>query len=179
MSRSKSDVTKDGPRGRKDSDGTEAVIKLAPLRKALADLLNLKGKVDTATGQFNDSVKAIAERTGLMSSVVKKLVKAKAGDDYAEAHRKVEQAALVFDEFAGEKPSDGLPAVGGAAGTNGNGSNGDPDPLAHTDLALDPAQRIAGAPEGITQATVDGLAEVDREIAAKKAGRGAAAATTH
>jgi len=164
----------EGPKGRRDADGTEAAIVTKPLHKALGELLTLKGKADAAKDRLNDAVKAIAKQTGLMASVVNRLVKAKAGDDYEDEKRKVDQAALVFEEFAGELPEQ--PAA--AAPANGNGKpKGDGDPLAGTDLALDPAQRIAGAPEGITGTTLAGLDAAGKDAAAKAQAK--AARTAH
>lgn len=147
-------------KGRKDNDGTEAVIKLKPLRDQLSDLLTLKAAADDATGELNDAVKVVAERTGLLSSVIKKLVKAKAGNDFAEAHRKVEQAALVFEEFAGEKPEP-------VAAVAGNGQTEVADPLAGSDLAEHP-------PEGMTKATLERLEEAGADADRIAASRAAA-----
>ena len=178
MARTKTDVGQqglltEGPKGRKDAEGQEKIITIKPLRKALSELLTLKGRLDTAKDRFGDAVKAVAEQSGLMSSVVRKLVKAKAGDSYDDEKRKVDQAALVFEEFAGETGEQ--PAA--AAPTNGNGKpKDDGDPLAGTDLALDPAQRIAGAPEGITKATLAGLDAAGKDAAAKAQAKAARAA---
>lgn len=171
MSRSKTDVGQkgllvEGPRGRKDADGQEVVISVTPLKKALADLLNLKAKADTAKDRLNDAVKAIAKQTRLMASVVNKLVKAKSGDDFEDEKRKVDQASLVFGEFAGELPE---PPVAHANG-NGNGE-ADADPFKGSPFAQTP-------PEGMTDATLANLDAAGQDAAAsakRKAERIAAA----
>jgi hypothetical protein len=84
--------------GRKDKDGTEAVIKLQPLKKAISELETLKNKSDQARDKLNDAVKAVAEQSGLLSSVVRKLVNARCGENFAEEKTKAEQLAMVFGE---------------------------------------------------------------------------------
>lgn len=85
-------------RGRKDSEGQEAVIKTKPLKDSLRELGTLKAKSDAAKEKLNDAIKAVAEKSGLLSSVVRKFVNAATGEKFEEERRKVEQAALVFDE---------------------------------------------------------------------------------
>jgi len=86
--------------GRKDAEKQEQVIELDVLRERTAELVRLfYAKRDAATA-FGDAVKATAEKAGLLSTVVRKFVAAKAGDDYDDAKRKADQLPLVFEEIA-------------------------------------------------------------------------------
>mgnify|MGYP001563945639 CR=1 FL=1 len=84
--------------GRKQKDGTEDVIKVKPLKDAIDDLIVLHAKAMTARGKLNDAVKVVAEKSGLLSSVVRKLVNARAGENWEEESRKVVQLGIVFEE---------------------------------------------------------------------------------
>ena len=88
----------DKAKGRKDSTGQEDVIKTKPLKDAIDDLIALHGKKQNANDKFNAAVKAVAEKSGLLSSVVRKLVNARAGDKWEEESRKVVQLGIVFEE---------------------------------------------------------------------------------
>ena len=88
-----------GARGRKDGDGQEVVIEMKPVREVLQELLELDKKARNAAQRRNDAIKAVAKKSGLLSSVVRKLVNARAGEDFAEEKRKVDQLALVFEEI--------------------------------------------------------------------------------
>lgn len=87
-----------GPVGRKDKEGQEAVIKLAELRDRIDDLVLLHGRAKDARTVYGDAVKAAAEKSGLLASVVRKFVAARASEDFAEHSRKAEQLALVFEK---------------------------------------------------------------------------------
>jgi hypothetical protein len=86
-------------RGRRDKDGTEHSITLQPLRKKLAHLMALKSSADAARDNLGAAVKAVAQETGLVSSVVRKLVNARCGERFDDARRAAEQTALIFDEI--------------------------------------------------------------------------------
>jgi hypothetical protein len=88
----------DSPKGRKDKDGTPAVIKTKPLKDGIHDLMNLKAKADAAREKLNSAVKAIAEQSGLLSSVVRKLVNARSGDNFEAKANEIEQLGIVFEE---------------------------------------------------------------------------------
>lgn len=87
-------------RGRKDGDGQEAVIKLKPLKESFKELATLYTKAEDSKDKFNDAVKKVAERSGLMSSVVSKLVKAKSGEKFEDVKRTADQMSIVFAEFS-------------------------------------------------------------------------------
>lgn len=91
-----------GARGRKDKDKEDgAVIKVKTLKEALRELGECKVMADEVAAKLKAAVKAVAEKSGLLSSVVRAMVKAQSGDSdqYADAARKVEQLAIVFDEI--------------------------------------------------------------------------------
>ena len=89
-------------RGRKDKDKDDgAAIKLKPLKDSLRELGELAEKAKEADAKLKDAIKAVAEKSGLLSSVVRRLVKAHSGDSdqFADEKRKVEQLGIVFDEI--------------------------------------------------------------------------------
>ena len=88
--------------GRKDNDGIEAVIKTKPLKDGIHELMRLKTKADQKRDDLAAAVKRIAEQSGLLSSVVRKLVNARTGDKFQEEKRKVEQLGIVFEEVGEE-----------------------------------------------------------------------------
>jgi hypothetical protein len=89
---------KKGARGRKDK-GQEAVIKLEAAAVKIEELVELKKKADEATAALNDGVKAAAEQAGLLATVVRSFVNARASDKYDDAKTKAQQLALMFDEI--------------------------------------------------------------------------------
>ena len=99
--------TRKDTRGRKDTNKEDgAVIKLEPLKKSLRELGTLATKAAAANEQLKDAVKKVAEKSGLLASVVRRLVKAHSGDSdqFNDEKRKAEQMQLVLDEipFEGE-----------------------------------------------------------------------------
>jgi hypothetical protein len=94
-----------GARGRKDVDKEDgATIKLKPLKDALRELGELALKAKEANAKVKDAIKAVAEKSGLLSSVVRRLVKALSGDSdqFEDEKRKVEQLGIVFEEIGHE-----------------------------------------------------------------------------
>ena len=89
---------KEKPLGRIDGDGQEAVIKMGPVKDNIMELVNLYVEAGDANAKFNDAIKATAEKSGLLSSVVRKFVVARAGENFGETARKVEQLSLIFSE---------------------------------------------------------------------------------
>lgn len=90
-------------RGRKNRDQQEAVIKISELKDRLDDLVNLHLKAKEAQRKENDAIKATAKASGLLASVVKKAVVARASDDgFDDKKREYEQLALVFEEIKPE-----------------------------------------------------------------------------
>ena len=89
------------PRGRKDNQGQEAVIKPQTLKDGLKNLAHLKAKAEEANQKLKDAVKAIAEKSGLEATVVRKFVNARhAGSEkFDNEKRRIEQLGIVFEEI--------------------------------------------------------------------------------
>ena len=90
------DTTK--PKGRKDKDGGEKVISLKPLKDATKDLMGLYRKSQLSKDDYNLAAKAVAERAGLNTSAVKKLISSSYAGNHTEALRDAEQLSLVLSE---------------------------------------------------------------------------------
>lgn len=91
-------------RGRKDGQGTPKKIVVKRAADALAELMQKKAKMEKARDAYNDAVKEAAEASGLLSSVVKKLVKAHASPKkYAEMKDEADQQAMVFSDIPAPK----------------------------------------------------------------------------
>lgn len=88
-----------GVPGRKDASGQEANIEVSQLKKRAKELEALYKKKKDANDAWNIGVKAVAEASGLMSSVVAKVVKARADAKFAAKQREYEQLSLVFAEL--------------------------------------------------------------------------------
>lgn len=88
------------PRGRKDqTSGQEGAINMAPVKKSIEELVRLYMQQQAAAEKCSSAIKTVAEKSGLLSEVVRKLVKARAKDKFEEAKRTVEQLSLVFDQI--------------------------------------------------------------------------------
>ena len=84
-------------RGRQDPAGQEKVIEEAKLHDRIPHLVRLLKTSEEASTAFSEAVKAVAEKSGLLASVVRTFVKAKAGENYDEKKKEVEQLHLVFE----------------------------------------------------------------------------------
>jgi hypothetical protein len=78
--------------------GTEGAIKLGAVRGSIDELVELFVKSQAAAEDFSSTIKAVAEHSGIVPSVLRKFVKARAGDKFAKAREEVKQMALVFEE---------------------------------------------------------------------------------
>lgn len=87
------------PRGRKNRDLQEAVVTTAPLRKREAELVRLHQLSIEASDALSDAIKKVAEDSGLLASVVRKYVTARAKENVPEKKREAEQLSLVFGEL--------------------------------------------------------------------------------
>jgi hypothetical protein len=112
------------PKGRTNADGTSAVIKLETLQTRLDHLIDLHIKSQDASETYTEAVKAVAEASGLLSSVVSRYVKARAGTKYSEEKEKVLQLSLCFD--IPQVEASRSPKEKAADMFKGDG-NGDPD----------------------------------------------------
>ncbi len=106
------DLQRTTPRGRKSAGGQESVIRPDVLEKKVADLVGLLKKANSAAEVYAEAVKATAEKCGMLSTVVRKYVAARAGDDAKFQDKKAEigQLALAFNvdaTTAAKKPGEG------------------------------------------------------------------------
>lgn len=83
--------------GRKGRDNQEIVIKLDAVREKVQTLIDLYKLTQETAADLNDGIKAVAESSGLLASVVRKFVVARAGDKFKEKAREVEQLSLIFE----------------------------------------------------------------------------------
>lgn len=87
------------PRGRKSqTTGQEEAIHLQPIKDSIDDLVVLYIQAQESAARCSDGIKAASEKSGLLANVLRKFVKARAGDKFEEARRTVEQLSLVFEE---------------------------------------------------------------------------------
>lgn len=84
--------------GRKDADKQEKVIELKIVRDRIDELIDLHNAAADAGAKFGNAIKSTAEKSGLLSATVRKFVVARAGEEFAETARRVQQLALVFEE---------------------------------------------------------------------------------
>lgn len=91
------------PRGRKNqSTGQQEPIRLAPIKNSIGELVALYMEQHESAARCSNAIKAVAERSGLLANVVRKFVKARAGEKFEEEKRTVEQLSLVFEEVGEE-----------------------------------------------------------------------------
>ena len=90
-------------RGRRNNQGDEAVLNITPIKKNLKDACVLATKKDEATQKFNDKIKAIAEQSGMQSSVIRRAIMAKHGEKFDAVKREAEQLALALDAIEDEE----------------------------------------------------------------------------
>lgn len=87
-------------KGRKDADKQEKIIQLDAIKASLPELLELHTAVVDSNAAFSDAIKVTAEKGGVQASVLRKFVKATAGDQREEKKRENEQLCLLFDEVS-------------------------------------------------------------------------------
>lgn len=88
-----------GPKGRTDRSGQEKVIELQKLEDKIETLVDLyKLQAETAA-DLNEGIKAAAEESGLLATVVRKFIVARAGKLFTEKAREAQQLSLVFEEI--------------------------------------------------------------------------------
>jgi hypothetical protein len=85
-------------RGRKNSEGQEAIIYTTKAKNEIERLIKLKTKSEEAAEDFNNAVKHVAEQAGIQAGVLRKFVNARAGEKYEDEKRRCEQLALLFEE---------------------------------------------------------------------------------
>lgn len=86
--------------GRKDGSKQAAVKKPKAVADKLDYLVQLHTAAKNAANERDEAITKVAEDSGYMASAVRKLVTAKAGENFEEKHREVEQQGELFDEVA-------------------------------------------------------------------------------
>ena len=94
-----SNVTPIAARGRKDLSGQEKVIEMDKLRDKVHHLSTLKRAAQEAAVEYGEAVKAVAESSGLQSSVIRTFINAVVSDKRDGPKREAEQLALCFDSI--------------------------------------------------------------------------------
>jgi len=85
-------------RGRKDADKQETVTKPDIVGEKIYSLVILYKASQSAGAEFGDAVKAAAEASGYNAAAIRKFVVARAGENFAEKKRDLEQQMELFDE---------------------------------------------------------------------------------
>ena len=93
------ETTKKGKdvRGRKDQ-GQESVKRPKVIAEAIEELVELHIKAGAAADRLADAVKATAQKSGFLASVVRSFVVARAGEKFEEAKTKAGQLNLIFEK---------------------------------------------------------------------------------
>lgn len=88
------------PAARVDRSGQEKVQQPEVVKERLDHLIKLHTKAKDAGEDLSSAIKAVAEKSGFLASVVRKIVVAKAGEEesYEEKVREAEQLSLLFTE---------------------------------------------------------------------------------
>lgn len=89
-----------GARGRQDRSGQEKVIDIDKLKVEMQTLKKLQTEARESAKAFSDKVKTVADKSGLLASVVRKIVTARNGENFEEKKKEAEQLDLVFDKVA-------------------------------------------------------------------------------
>ncbi len=89
-------------KGRKDAEKQGAVTKPDVIEKRIKELIRLHVAAKEAATDESEAIKAAAEASGYNASNIRSLVVARAGDNFVEKKRNVEQQYELFDEV-GEK----------------------------------------------------------------------------
>lgn len=95
--------------GRRDGQGNEKTVKIPPLKAGVKECMTLFMRAEAARVRYKDACKATAERGGIESSTLNKLIKSSAKGRFEETKSDIDQQALIFDqvgEVEGGKPSD-------------------------------------------------------------------------
>ena len=89
-------------RGRKakTSDHQEAIVRISELNPLAIETMiaDLKHAQDAAT-VFGESIKMWAEKAGIQSSVLRKFIAARAGENFPDKKRDAQQLSLLFEEI--------------------------------------------------------------------------------
>ena len=89
-----------GVPGRKDSTGVEKEVRATALKKHVKELEDLYQKKKDAGDAYKLAIKAVAEKSGMMGTVVAQVIKARMQDKVEDMQRETAQLALCFDQLA-------------------------------------------------------------------------------
>ena len=78
--------------------GQEATVNMEPINTRMKHLIGLYRKAEEAAKDLSEAIKATAEESGTLAVNVRRLVAAKAGEDFDDTKRKVVQLSLIFEE---------------------------------------------------------------------------------
>jgi hypothetical protein len=87
-----------GGKGRVTPDKQEQVEQPKVIAEKIDQLVKLKTAADEAATDFAEAVKAAAEKSGLLASVVRRFVVARSGEKFEEKKRECEQLSILFEE---------------------------------------------------------------------------------
>lgn len=88
-------------KGRKDASGQEEVINISLVKKSIKELCHLYMQKQQHSANFNDGVKAVAEKAGINAGPLKKYVVARCKKKLFELDRDQAQLALLFYDLGG------------------------------------------------------------------------------
>jgi hypothetical protein len=73
-------------------------VRTSAVNGSIDELVDLFTKSQAAAENFSSTIKAVSEQSGILPSVLRKLVKARAKDEVDKVKQEVEQLSLVFEE---------------------------------------------------------------------------------
>lgn len=95
----RTETVKRKPKGRVNPDDQEQVQQPQVIEKRIDELVRLKQSAETAAEEFAEGVKAAAEDSGMLASVVRRFVTARASEKFEERRRECEQLSILFEEI--------------------------------------------------------------------------------
>lgn len=85
-------------KGRRDA-GQEAVMKAKPVKDKITHLVKLFNSAKQAGADLSDAIKAVSEQAGVNSKALRSFVAARAGENFEEKFREVEQLQFLFEKI--------------------------------------------------------------------------------
>jgi hypothetical protein len=80
-----------------ESSRKDMEVMISAVDKSMEDLVKLHTLYMHASEDYKAAIKAVAEQSGLLPAVLRRFVKASAGDKFEKDKQEVAQLALVFD----------------------------------------------------------------------------------
>lgn len=87
------------PKGRKDPERQEAVLRHEVIEKRIEELTKLHHRIKDAQEAFSEAIKRAATDSGFNASVVRRFVAARASEEYEKRRRDSAQLELLFEEM--------------------------------------------------------------------------------